>query len=299
MRKSEIRSAIPEYGQLQSLLSETSAKLITVILSRPSAEERAEKLKKLENDNLSIQKNMEELLKTAGYPADYLDPIYTCKVCNDKGSVDGKWCECYQRLMLKAAAEEMNSVSPLKLSSFDGFSLEYYSEENDPQIGNSPKTVMKHNLESCKKYAEEFDKNSESLLLVGATGLGKTHLSLAIANRIMERGFNAVYCSAPEVMRTLEKEYFGKSDANTMELLTQCDLLILDDLGAEMAKPLYESLMYEIINARINRNIPIVTNTNLTIQQLRERYQDRVCSRLISFRMLMFFGSDIRRKVKK
>ena len=296
-RRAEVDKKIPEYAQLEALLAETSGKLITIMLRKD--DNREEQLKQLKQGNLSMQKNMSALLVQAGFPEDYLSPVYTCEKCKDKGTFNGKWCECFYRLMLNAAADELNAVSPLKLSSFDNFSLEYYSEETDPALGTSPRVIMAHNLEVCKHYVEDFRTNSDSLFLNGGTGLGKTHLSLAVADAVIKKGYNVVYCSVPEITRKLEKEYFGKSDENTMDALTQCDLLILDDLGAEMDKPLYTSLVYELINTRINRGVPMVINSNLTAPELKERYQDRIWSRLFSTKVLVFAGTDIRRKVKK
>lgn len=296
-RHDEVCSKIPEYAKLEELLADTSRKLIMIIINdKDNAEE---KLKKLEDGNLGIQKNMTALLKQGGFPEDYLQPIYTCPLCKDKGTANSRWCECFQRLMLNAAAEELNSVSPLKLSTFDSFRLDYYSDESDPNFGASPRAVMKRNLEFCKSYAESFSLDSNGVYMSGGTGLGKTHLSLAIADAVIKKGHSVIYGSAPELLRVLEREYFGKSDEDTMDTLTKCDLLILDDLGAEMEKPLYTSLVYELVNARISRNLPMVVSSNLSVTELQQRYHDRICSRLFSFEMLMFIGADVRRKISR
>lgn len=296
-RHDEVCTAIPEYAKLEELLADTSRKLITIIIN--DKENAADKLKKLEEGNLGIQRNMAALLKQGGFPEDYLQPIYTCPICRDKGTVDGRWCECFQRLLLNAAAEQLNSVSPLKLSSFDGFRLEYYSEEKDASLGTSPRQIMKHNLDFCRSYAEGFTPCSNGIFMTGGTGLGKTHLSLAIADTVIKKGYNVIYGSAPELLRTLEREYFGKSDEDTMSTLTKCDLLILDDLGAEMEKPLYTSLVYELVNARVSRGLPMVVSSNLSAAELQQRYQDRIWSRLFSFEVLMFIGADVRRKLSR
>lgn len=297
LRHDEVCDRIPEYAQLEKLLGETSHKLIALMLN--SDDNKAEQLKQLEENNLSIQKNMEQLLVTGGFPSDYLKPVYTCPICKDKGTIDGRWCECFNRLMLSAAAQELNNVSPLSLSSFDNFRLDVYSEQNDPELGTSPRTIMQHNLNFCKKYSESFTTESDGILMNGGTGLGKTHLSLAIANRVLNKGYSVIYGSVPELLRTIEREYFGKSDADTMDTLTKCDLLILDDLGAEMDKPLYTSLLYELINARISRGLPMIISTNLGANDMKQRYQDRIWSRLFSLEVLVFAGGDVRRKLKK
>lgn len=292
LRRDEVRRKLPEYQRLEELLSDTSRQLISLIIN--DRENAPQKLKQLEKNNLDIQANMNALLRQGGFSEDYLKPIYTCPLCRDKGSAGGKWCECFRRLLLNAAAEDLNSISPLKLSTFDSFRTDYYSDEKDQTIGASPRVVMQHNLNFCRSYAENFTMKSCGILMTGDTGLGKTHLSLAIANTVIRKGYNVIYGSAPELLRTLEREYFGKSDSDTMATLAACDLIVLDDLGAEMEKPLYTSLVYELINARVNRALPTIVSSNLSPAVIRSRYQDRIWSRLFSFEVLMFIGSDVR-----
>ncbi|MGN1339040.1 MAG: ATP-binding protein [Oscillospiraceae bacterium] len=295
-RRDEVYEKLPEYQELAEHIAQTGQKLVSLIMNRG---ETAQGVAELEKDNLDAQRCMAELLKNAGYPADYLKPVYTCPKCHDKGTVDGKWCGCFQRLMMEEAARELNENSPLELSSFDSFRLDYYPETIDPTLRISERKVMETNLERCRKYAENFTLKSEGILMCGATGLGKTHLSLAIASSVMEKGYNVIYGSSPELLRIMEREYFGKSDADTMSALTGCDLLILDDLGAEMEKPLYESLLYELINSRISRGLPMIVSTNYSTIDLRKHYPDKICSRLLSLRTLMFVGNDIRVIIKK
>lgn len=295
-RREEISGKIPEYDDLSRHLAETGQKLVRLIMKGGDTEKG---VAQLEKDNLDTQRCMTELLKTAGYPEDYLQPVYTCPVCRDKGISGGKWCGCFQKLMLEEAARELNSNSPLRLSTFDTFRLEYYPDLLNPKLRVSEREIMRRNFEYCRDYAEKFSTNSEGILMCGPTGLGKTHLSLAIASRVMERGFSVIYGSSPELLRIIEREYFGGSDNDTMSALSGCDLLILDDLGAEMDKQIYESLLYQIINSRICRNLPMIVSTNFDTTNLQSRYPDKICSRLLSFRLLAFAGDDIRRILKK
>lgn len=290
-RREEIYSKLPEYRELSLCLAETGRKLISIVMQ---GGDTAEKVKELERQNLATSGAMKQLLTAAGYPEDYLQPIYTCPKCKDKGTVNGKWCGCFQRLMLEATARELNQNSPLELSSFDTFKLEYYPENIDPQLHVSLRRIMQQNLEYCKKYAESFSTDSESILMCGATGLGKTHLSLAIASVVLDRGFSVIYGSMPELLRIIEKEFFGRSDKDTLSALSGCDLLILDDLGAEMSKDLYTSTIYEIVNGRICRGLPMIVSTNYDATELSDHYPAKICSRLLSMHTMRFCGNDIR-----
>ena len=295
-RREEIYSKLPEYRELSLRLAETGRKLISIVMQ---GGDTAEAVRELEKENLATSGAMKRLLTAAGYPEDYLQPIFTCPKCRDKGTVDGKWCGCFRRLMLEAAARELNQNSPLELSSFDTFRLEYYPELIDPQLHVSQRQVMQRNLEYCRKYAGEFSADSGSILMYGASGLGKTHLSLAIASVVLDRGFSVIYGSMPELLRIIEREFFGRSDKDTLSALSGCDLLILDDLGAEMSKELYTSTIYEIINNRICRGLPMIVSTNYHPRELSNYYPEKICSRLNSMHFLGFCGIDIRRILKK
>lgn len=296
MRRREVFQKIPEYATLETKLADTMAQVIPIIAARGS--DTHEKMQRLMQENLATQKQMGDLLEKNGFGRDYLDPIYTCPACCDKGIKDGKWCECFNKLVYNAATKDINDQSPMKLSSFSSFRLDLYPETIEQEYGMSAREIMRRNYNECMNFAEKFTGKGRGIVMLGATGLGKTHLSLAIASRVIERGFSAVYVSVPEILRTLDREQFKKTDENTMSLVTGCDLLILDDLGAEASSERNISMVYELINSRINRLLPIIINTNLTLAELKARYSDRLFSRIVSMDVLMFCGTDNRLKLK-
>ncbi len=291
-RHAEVCAAIPEYGALELSLADTMTRSIAAMAERRT--DSQEIIAKALEENALIQKKMARLLTGSGFPENYTAPIYTCEKCRDSGSVDGRWCDCFTKLLNVAASEELNASSPLKLCTFDSFDLSLYPETVDPVIGEKQRTVMENNLNDCVKFAESFNGSGCGLLMLGDTGLGKTHLSLAIANAVIKSGYSVVYNSTPELMRQLDKEFFGRADTDTMQLITSCDLLILDDLGAETRSDRYISMLYEIVNSRQNRQIPMIVNSNLAVEEIKNRYQDRIWSRLFSLRVLLFCGSDNR-----
>ena len=295
-RRFRVESEIPGYRELSLKLGETGGQIVRLIMR---GGDTSRELAEIESENLELQKRLTGLLTSNGYPADYLKPVHTCQICNDTGIANDKWCSCFQKLLMEETARELNQSSPLKLSTFDNFRLDLYPETINPVMQVSDRAVMQRNFENCKKYAENFTTHSEGILMTGATGLGKTHLSLAIAAKVLEKGYTVIYGSSPELLHTLEREHFGRDDKDTMSALTNCDLLIYDDLGAEPDKPLYLSLLYEIVNSRICRGLPTIVSTNYSTQELRSHYPDKICSRLLSFRLMAFVGSDIRMILKK
>lgn len=290
-RRSEVLSRIPEYGRLSAELARTAGEVIEVAMM--GGENRAERLNDIKKRNLEIQSQMAELLQKNGYSADYLKPIYSCTLCNDKGAVEGRWCECVKRIVVKLAADELNNG---RLCSFEEFDLSLYSDEVVSQYGRSVREIMRDNLNDCKKYVESFSGKDSGIFMMGNTGLGKTHLSLAIAKELIKKGFSVIYNSVPEILRTLSAEQFSKNDGDSMPVVEDCDLLILDDLGAEHSSEYSASMVYQLINSRLSKNKPIIVSTNLDMSEIKARYHDRIWSRLFSMRVLLFYGTDNRIK---
>lgn len=293
-RRSEVYKKVPEYGQLEVSLAKTMTDTVSSLFNSSAGADIEAVFKK----NRDIQKRMAELLENNGFPADYLDPIYSCRKCKDTGNINNEWCECLCRLTNEFAAAELNQNAPLSRSRFDNFKLEHYPEKDDTKNA-SPREIMKQNLEDCKKFAEEFSGKGNGIFMIGATGLGKTHLSLSIANVVIEKGFCVVYASVPEIIRKLQDELINKKVDTTMSLILSSDLLILDDLGAENSSDWCVSTLYEIINTRQNHDLPMIINTNLSARQLKEIYHDRLSSRMMSMKTLLFFGNDNRVKLSE
>ena len=292
LRHAEIIEKIPEYAKLEEKLSDTMANVVALVASKSSGCE--EKIKAVSEENISIQNRMEQLLVENGYDKNYLGEIYSCEKCRDKGIIDGNWCGCLKKIAHRLAADDLNKRSPLKLCSFETFDLSLYSDAAKGE--SSPRDEMEQNFNICVNFADNFKGNEKGLLMTGGTGLGKTHLSLSVAKRIIQKDFSVVYCSVPELLRAINNEQFGRSDGNTMSVISSCDLLVLDDLGAENPTERDVSLLYEIINGRLCRSLPMIINTNLSAEKLNLRYSERLFSRLFSLEVLFFKGDDNRLK---
>ena len=136
------------------------------------------------------------------------------------------------------------------------------------------------------------------LFIYGPSGLGKTHLALAVLNRLTQRGFSVYYNSASAIIKQFEKERFGRSTDSIEEDLSKCDLLIVDDLGAEFSTPFGEATINELVNNAILSGKPMIIISNLSVDELEARYGQRMVSRLNSFEVVEFIGEDIR-QIKK
>ena len=245
------------------------------------------------------RKKLADLLASSGRPADALEPHFTCRLCEDTGIVDGHTCSCVHKVMQQLRRSEIEALSSLSISSFDTMELRYYPARMDEKLGEPVRTYMGGLLEDLRSYAEEFDHNSESLMLFGNAGLGKTHAALAIAGIVLQKDFDVIYVSSPDFFSKLEGLHFGADPAGEEETLMQtaagADLLILDDLGSEFNSAFLISSLYSLLNNRLGAKLPTIVTTNITDGALLEKlYTEKISSRLSSFVPFLFMGDDIR-----
>ena len=234
-----------------------------------------------------------ELLKKADIPPETFD----CPLCQDSGYVSGKICQCVHALAAELRAKELSDETPLANSRFDNFELRYYSDRPDAE-GRSPRQRMASILKVCTDYVEGFDpKTAKNLLFLGQAGLGKTHLSLAIVSGVLSRGFTPVYGSAESLFNKLERERFGSENRGAYDSVLQADLLVIDDLGAEMTTSFTRAALNDLLNTRLLAGRPVIINTNLSMKEIAMRYTARISSRLIGhYEAWEFLGNDIRQQ---
>ena len=293
-RTAEVHAKCPEVAQIDRQLATTGAEVALAALG--SGEEYSERLAAVREKNLALQNRRAELLATMGYPADYTLPPYECPECKDSGFVGIKMCSCMKRDLVLAAYQSSGLGRLMQTQSFDTFDLRFYAADAEHH------RRMSENLEILKRYAETFSADSESLILCGPTGLGKTHLSTSIARCVIDRGYDVYYTGSIEMFAEFEQARFGFGEERreaslALSRYTECDLLILDDLGTEQTNQFTASCLYMVLNNRINLRRPTIINTNLMGKEIQSRYADRITSRLFGeFRILPFVGTDVRRQ---
>lgn len=292
-RLDEIAQNAPEIYRMHSEAIRLNYALIGNIGKGKSSADVSKKIAEIKEKNINLRHAMHEMLKACGYPEDYLQMHYQCEICNDSGYHDGVRCECMKRLLKKYTTEEINANCSIELHDFADFRVEYYSDA--PVNGEIPRVKMQTIFENCKNYATRFEPHTSSLIFFGKTGLGKTFLSSCIAKELISQGWNVVYGSMLKLMRQVEDERFHRAEGDTMSIMLEADLLILDDLGSEFQTQFTDSVLYELINERINERRPTLISTNLTVNEVGKKYNDRIVSRITGcFRPFFFAGSDVR-----
>lgn len=298
LHQQEVISKSPKIQMLLQQLRQTSISLSKEILSNTPTTSNA--IAKLEKQNQSIQQQIEQELQHLHLPLDYLFPNPVCPLCEDQGYVEGKICQCLNTLLRHIAMNDFQQSSHLQLTDFSDFKLSYYSKEKEESFPISPYEQMKQVFSFCQQYAEDYTPASKGILMLGKTGLGKTHLSLSIAKRVLQRGYSVLYSPASDLVSKLSDQYFGRAGEKeqTAELLTSVDLLIIDDLGAEFESAFSTAALYELINSRLLTERSTIISSNLTAQQIENRYSDRIVSRIFSqMTPLQFLGTDNRTKI--
>ena len=290
--RAEAEAAIPA---LRHAEEEVRVRGIRCALAGASGKDRTEAAAALDK----AKQDLTALLAASGRPAAALEPHFTCKKCQDTGMFEGHTCVCVHKVMQKLRREEIESLSSLSISSFDTMELRCYPNTMDATLGEPVRTYMGGLLQELRTYAEEFDHDSESLMLFGNAGLGKTHAALAIAGIVLEKDLDVIYVSSPDFFSKLEALHFGSDPGGEEETLLQtaagADLLILDDLGTEFNSSFFLSTLYSLLNNRLGAHLPTIVTTNITDGALLEKlYTEKISSRLSSFVPCLFVGEDIR-----
>lgn len=293
--QAEIYSAIPRIREIQKELADSGLRAVqAAIYGGPNSPQA---LSSLRIKNQALQMERVKLLESARLPADFLEVHYTCPKCQDTGYIINRRCECLEKLLRRFAYRQVSESGGLGECRFENFLLSYYPDIPN-QDGKIPRKIMAGILNSCQEYARNFLPNGESLLFRGHTGLGKTHLSLAIAYEAIEKGYGVYYASSQRLLDKLQAKQFQrqtKEDTDYQEMAENCDLLILDDLGAEYSTNFTVAALQNLINVRLTESRPTIVSTNLNTSMLTERYGERSVSRLLcSYRAFTFCGDDIR-----
>ena len=283
----EAYEKVPRIRQIdQQLRKNMSAVALSAFTKDGSAEELIEQGKQLQQER--------QKLIDANFPTGYIDEQPMCPKCSDNGYVGSTMCTCLAELCRREQAKTL-SLLTCGEGCFADFRLDYYDDRVDGAIGVSPRTLMEVNLKKCQRFAENF--GSGNLLFNGGTGLGKTFLSACIARTVAEKGFSVEYQPAGRLFSILEKNRFNPTEEtqHQAEKLTNCDLLIIDDLGTELPGNFVTAALYNLLNDRLLAGKPMVVSTNLLMSEISARYSPQIASRLQgSFAPLTFVGKDIR-----
>ena len=250
-----------------------------------------------ELDFLIMKKN--NLLKTGGFPSNYLDPIYICGDCKDTGYIDNQKCHCFKNATIKLLYKQSNLDEVLQKENFDTFSFDYYSKEYiDTKSNLNAKELVEDAVFSCKNFINQFNKIFQNIYIYGNVGTGKTFLLNCIAKELLQKEHSVLYFTATDLLNILITSAFNKNDSdsnNLRELVYNCECLIIDDLGTELTNSAVETQLFICINERLQSQRPVIISSNLSLNHIKDRYDERISSRISgNYQILRIIGEDIR-----
>lgn len=295
-RKEEVYGEIPQLEEIDREIADISIQQAKKLISGD-----ANALVELKEQLSNLSAKKKTLLADYHFPADYLQPIYTCSDCKDTGyTSSGEKCHCFVQASIDLLYTQSNIQKILEEENFNTFRLDYYSDEVDPKTGYSPLDAATKAVETAKLFIRKFSYEYQNLLLCGNTGIGKTFLTNCIAKEILEQSYSVLYFSASQLFGELGAATFSKNDNknnSVQEDILQCDLLIIDDLGTELTNAFVASALFTCLNERHLREKSTIISTNLSLKDLRDKYSERISSRLsLNYQIIKLYGEDIRVK---
>ena len=303
-RYNEIIKAIPKIKEIDNTIASNSISYAKMALTN-----HAISTKDLEEKNQQLSKQKEQLLIENGFPKDYLNSIYTCKHCQDTGFIENEKCNCFKQAIIDFLYKQANLGNILKQENFHKFRFDYYDNtvyDNtvyDKSMQMSPFENIQKIVLECQKFIASFEDSYDNILLFGNTGVGKTFLINCVAKELLDMTHTVVYLTSFQLFDILAKHTFSKSEEEKSEAdyqfqyIFDCDLLIIDDLGTENVNSFIASQLYQCINERHLTQKSTIISTNLSINEIKSLYSERVFSRLLSnYKVFKIIGDDIRLK---
>ena len=289
----------PRLREIDEELRRTASRVLAAALRR--GQDPLPEIQRLKEQNLNLQAERKTLLAELGLTEGDLENTPLCSLCGDTGYRGGQMCRCLKAYYVEEERKELSKLLDLGGQSFDTFDTDWYDGQRAPGKTKSAREHMEWVYDTCVEYAHNFGKRPANLLLFGRPGLGKTHLSAAIAREVSGKGYSVVYDTAGHVFERFEAQKFGRDEADRdVERVLNCDLLILDDLGTEMITTFVQSALYQIINGRLLEKRSTIVSTNLMPEALAQRYSPQIASRIEGeYQLLPFVGEDIRTLKKK
>ncbi|MCR5623654.1 MAG: ATP-binding protein [Lachnospiraceae bacterium] len=225
-----------------------------------------------------------------------------CKKCGDTGYIGRQPCSCLTRRIIDSLYENSNLGHILEKENFDTFNFDYYDGVtiDDVRTPLTPKENIIKVVNLSKQFISEFGKKDpyiSNIIFYGECGVGKTFLTHCIAKELIEKEYSVLYMSAIQFFNVIEgKRFRNEADATQLyKIMQKCDLLIIDDLGTEISNSFTDSELYNIVNIRGIEEKSTIISTNLKLEEIRQRYSERIFSRFIGYYTFMcIIGKDIR-----
>lgn len=291
-RRKEIKNKYPEILELDTTIQKLCLNLSMAALRGITDQNELNNIKEEITD---LRAKKYEMLVSHGYNPDYLNLHYNCPKCKDTGFIGIDKCSCFKSKLIKLYYKDSDLEEAVKTNNFKNFNINLYSNHKLNDERYTPRKNIEDILEYITgEYLPNFKNSNTNLLFYGNSGTGKTFLSWCIAKELLDKGFLVVYKTSDDLLRALKDIKFN-NDTDLENLLINCDLLIIDDLGSEQITDFSSTELFTLINKKILKNKKMLISTNLSLPLISKRYSERISSRIIGeFKLFKFFTEDIR-----
>lgn len=291
-RREEIKNKYPEILELDTTIQKLCLNLSMAALRGITYQNELNNIKEEITD---LRAKKYEMLVSHGYNPDYLNLHYNCPKCKDTGFIGIDKCSCFKSKLIKLYYKDSDLEEAVKTNNFKNFNINLYSNHKLNDERYTPRKNIEDILEYITgEYLPNFKNSNTNLLFYGNSGTGKTFLSWCIAKELLDKGFLVVYKTSDDLLRALKDIKFN-NDTDLENLLINCDLLIIDDLGSEQITDFSSTELFTLINKKILKNKKMLISTNLILPLISKRYSERISSRIIGeFKLFKFFAEDIR-----
>ena len=291
-RREEIKNKYPEILELDTTIQKLCLNLSMAALKGITD---PNDLNNIRDEITDLRAKKYEMLVPLGYSPDYLNLHYNCPKCKDTGFIGIEKCSCFKTKLIKLYYKDSELEEAVKTNNFRNFNINLYPNHKLNDERYTPRKNIEDILEYITgEYLPNFKNTNTNLLFYGNSGTGKTFLSWCIAKELLDRGFLVVYKTSDDLLRALKDIKFN-NDTDLENLLINCDLLIIDDLGSEQITDFSSTELFTLINKKILKNKKMLISTNLSLPLISKRYSERISSRIIGeFKLFKFFAEDIR-----
>lgn len=215
-------------------------------------------------------------------------PQYTCSICKDTGYDERggtrRLCPC----ILKRVYSEIYGGAAV--DSLIGSFAEY-----DVRIFRD--AAQQKQAKAVQLFAQKYVKDPARkpvLLFMGTSGVGKSYTMSCIAKATDAE--NVLFIGAFALFHVFHQSRLG--EGIPLEPIFDADYLLIDDLGTEpMTLNVTREYFFRLLEHRIRKNLPTILSTNMNSAQLKERYTEKVTSRLFAEQtasVLRLSGEDVR-----
>ena len=293
-RKQEVYQRLPELRRLENKLHTEAGSTL-----QKMRDGRKEELQRLKDTIREIGEERRALLVKNGYPADYLEPMYSCPDCRDTGFIQGQKCHCFQKMQMRFIYQQSHIAAIVRTQNFEHFDLSRFDNTHpvDGAGGRTNRQYMAEVRDMLLLWTRNFDRQRGNVILMGNPGTGKTFLINCVAKALMDSYHSVIYLTSTDLFESFSRgmRHDDEEQAETEEAILQSDLLVIDDLGTEMNNTYTTSRLFYVLNQRMVLHRSVIISTNLKFRAMQDRYSDRIVSRLMSdYDIIPLYGEDQR-----